>query len=92
MPQLLYRFHFREDVPMEEVEATLWLALVAMESLYGEPQARLQIAYAFDAAQRSCVIDDSTGLGEDLSCVYIGFLQLEFEPEAFRVERLEPVF
>src|SRR5262249_15574154 len=41
MSRELYRYTFAPEVPPEEVEATLLLALFAVESLHGEAQVRL---------------------------------------------------
>ncbi len=40
MSQNLYRYVFTAEVPPEEIEATLLLALFGAESLYGETQVR----------------------------------------------------
>ena len=63
MSRTLNRLQFREDVPTEEVEGILQLALLALQSLYGDPQTRLQMALSFNALKRECLIDDSTPLG-----------------------------
>ncbi len=38
----VYRYGFQPCVPLEEVEASLLLALMATESLHGEAQVRLE--------------------------------------------------
>lgn len=88
MSRMLNRLQFREDVPTEEVEAMLQLALLALQSLYGDPQTRLQVALSFNAQKRECLIDESTPLGLELGCLLLGFLQSAFEPDAIRVDRV----
>jgi hypothetical protein len=51
MPAELYRYTFGPELPPEEAEATLVLALIAVEALHGESQARLDLAHYFDAEQ-----------------------------------------
>lgn len=88
MSRPLQRLQFREDVPTEEVEAMLQLALLALQSLHGDPQTRLQVALSFNADKRECLIDESTPLGFELGCIFLGYLQAAFEPEAIRVDRV----
>jgi hypothetical protein len=88
MRQLLYRYAFNPDISIEEVEVSLLLALLAVESLHGETQTCLDTAHAFDAGKRACVIDATTAVGRDLARLFTGFLRREFGDTAFRVERL----
>lgn len=88
MSRTLNRLQYREDVPTEEVEAMLHLSLLALQSLHGDPQTRLQVALSLDAGKRECLIDESTPLGLELGCILLGFLQAAFEPEAIRVDRV----
>jgi hypothetical protein len=90
MTDLCYRCVFAAHVPIEEVEASLVLALLATESLHGEAQVRLDAGHAFDAAQRSCLIPANTPVGRDLNRLFVGFLRREFDAEAFQVERCTP--
>src|SRR3954451_25079348 len=89
MTRKLYRFTFSPDVPPQEVEASMLLAVFAVESLHGEVQVRLDAAHSFDPDGRSCVIDAGTAVGRDLNRVFIGFLRREFGEDAFRVERVD---
>ncbi len=90
MTKELYRYGFGPDVPIEEAETSLLLAILATESLHGESQARLDIAHFFDADRRACVIDASTLVGRDLNRLYVGFLRREFGEDSFNVERVAP--
>jgi hypothetical protein len=83
----LYRYQFAADVPAAEIEATLVLALFAVESLHGESQTRLDAAHHFDADRRTCVIDAGTAVGRDFNRLFVGFLRREFGEDTFRVER-----
>ena len=82
-----YRYAFADSVPAEEIEASLLLALFAVESLHGEAQALLDAAHYFDAGSHACVIDAGTEVGRDLNRLFVGFLRREFGPGAFSVER-----
>lgn len=88
MRQTLYRYQFGTEVPVEEVEATLLLALFAVESLHGESQTRLDAAHHFDADRRTCVMDANTAVGRDFNLLFAGFLRREFGADTFCVERL----
>src|SRR5262245_31194637 len=83
-----YRYSFSADVPTEEIEATLVLALLAAESLHGEARVPLDAAHAFDAGRRICEIEAGTAVGHDLNRLFVGFVDREFGPDAFRVQRI----
>jgi hypothetical protein len=85
----VYHYLFLGPVPIEEIEVSLLLAVLATESLHGEAQVRLDACHVFDAEQRRCVIDATTQVGRDLNRLFVGFLRREFGEEAFKVERLE---
>ena len=88
MTRDVYRYAFTAEVPVEEVEASLLLAVFATESLHGESQTRLDTAHFFDPTKRACVIDANTAVGRDLNRLFIGFVSREFGPDAFTVERI----
>jgi len=88
MTQELYRYTFTPDAPIEEVEASLLLAVLATESLHGESQTRLDVAHYLDPAKRACVIDAGTPVGRDFNRLFVGFLAREFGADAFQVERI----
>jgi hypothetical protein len=91
MTSNLYRYVFSAEVPVEEVEASLVLALFAVESLHGEAQTRLDARHWLDAERRACVVDAGTPVGRALNRLFVGFLRREFGEAAFRVERLAGV-
>lgn len=88
MSRELYRYSFPPHVPIEEVEATLLLAIWGTESLHGEAQTRLDAGHFLDRDRRACAIDAGTPVGRDVNRLFVGFLEREFGPESFRVERL----
>lgn len=90
MTKDIYRYSFAPPVLLDEVEATLLLAIWGAESLHGESQVRLDAAHLLDRTRRTCVIDAGTPAGRDVNRLFIGFFRREFGDDAFRVERIEP--
>lgn len=88
MGQTLYRYRFTSEASLEEIEATLLLALFGVESLHGEAQVRLDAAHRLDEEQHACVIDATTTVGQDFNRLFTGFLSREFGADTFQVERL----
>ena len=88
MTKDLYRYRFTADVPMEEVEASLLLAVVATESLHGESQTRLDAAHYLDPTKRALVIDAGTPAGRALNRLFTGLIAREFGADAFSVEHV----
>lgn len=90
MPEV-YRYEFMPHVQILEVEASLLLSSWACEGLHGESQVRMDAGHAMDEAKRKLVIDASTEVGRDLNRILTGFLQREFEPTDFSVERVTEI-
>ena len=84
----VYRYSFTPPIPLEDVEASLLLAILSAESLHGETQVRLDAAHFFDPDQRACVIDANTPVGRDINRLFVGYLRREFGEDVFTVERL----
>lgn len=85
----VFRYRFAPTVPLEEVELSLLVAIVAAESLHGEPAVRLDLAYVVDTTSHACVIDGAGPAARDLNRLFIGFLSREFGEDAFTVQRVE---
>jgi len=90
MTKEIYRYAFTSEVPVEEIEASILLAILAAESLHGEAQVRLDAAHFLDSEKRTCVIDATTAVGRDINCLFTGFLAREFGSDSFQVERVDP--
>ena len=91
MTKELYRYSFPPHVPVEDIEATLLLALWGAESLHGESQVRLDAAHFLDADRRACVIDAGTPVGRDVNRLFVGFVRREFGNDAFKVEHVDDI-
>jgi hypothetical protein len=83
-----YQYVFATSVPLEEIESTLQLAALAVQSIHGEVQTLLDLAHSFDQARRALLIDAGTASGRDLNRVFAGFLHREFGQQNFTIERV----
>lgn len=88
MNRLVYRYTVRECVPLDDIEATLLLAIWSVEALYGAAPVRLESAHLFDRERRVCVIDAGSRIGRALSRLVVGLLTRQFGVEAVEVRRL----
>ena len=88
MNRELYRYNFNSDVPLQDVEESLLLAVLATGSLHGRSQVRLDASFCLDAGKRACVVDAATDVGRSIASIFTGFLTREFGEEAFKVERI----
>ena len=85
----VYRYDFNSSVSMEEVESSLLLAILSVESLHGETDVQLNAAHFLDPHQRSCIVDAESDVGRDLNRLFAGFLRREFGSDQFRVRRVD---
>ena len=88
MNREVYRYTFDDSIPMDDVESSLLLAILSVESLHGESQAHLDVRHLMDTEQRACVIDGSTQAGSDLNRLFVGYLRREFGTEVFQVKHM----
>jgi hypothetical protein len=86
-----YSYSFSPALDIIDVEATVTLALLATESLYGEARMQLEANHSFDADNRTCVIDASGDVGRDFNQLFLGFMRREFGPASFKVRRIGAV-
>ncbi|MDQ7831358.1 MAG: hypothetical protein RDU30_06485 [Desulfovibrionaceae bacterium] len=82
----MIKFHFAEHVDMVGVEDTLFLAVLATESIHGRTGIRLDAC--FQLKGRVCTIEDDKAVGRTIAQVFAGFLAREFGEDAFNVVRL----
>lgn len=90
MAPVVYRYQFDPSVQVGEVEHTLLICLLAVQSLHGEAGARLTVGHHFDRRRRTCVVDGRTPEGRDLAKLFTGFLCEQFGETSFVVEPAEP--
>jgi hypothetical protein len=87
---MIYRYSFDDSVPVDEIEQTLTLSIVGVESLHGTSVMLLDVRHLFDAARRAVVIQADTEAGRDLARLFMGYLSQELSLERFKVDRMPP--
>ncbi|MEK7270555.1 MAG: hypothetical protein AAB215_06375 [Planctomycetota bacterium] len=87
MKKEVYRYTFAPGTRMDEVEEALLLAIFACESLHGAPRVRMDASYAADRTARTCIVDATTDVGQDICRIFTGFITREFGEDAFAVQR-----
>lgn len=85
---MVYRFKFKENIPVKEIEDSLFWAVFNAESLYGKTKVRLDASFLFDRERSVCVIDKSTEVGQHIAQIFTSLISHEFGEDAFKVERL----
>jgi hypothetical protein len=91
MSKDIYRYEFKPDTSIEDIEASLLLAILASQSLHGETQVCLDAAHFLDTAKRACIIDAGTEVGRDINRLFAGFIMREFGEDSFKVSRVDKV-
>lgn len=84
----VFRFTFTPAVNMLEAEATLQLAIVAAEGLFGEARTRMDAAYLVDAPRASMLVDGNTSVGNAVIRIFTAFATHEFGADAFSIRRV----
>ncbi len=82
----MLKFHFSEHVNMAGVEDSLYLAVLAAESIHGRADIRLEAGFRLKG--RTCSIDDGALVGRTIARVFTGFLIREFSESAFTIVRV----
>lgn len=89
MNKQVYRYEFRPEVPLGEIEEVLLLAVIAVEAVHGQAKVRLDGEFLLCEAHRAAVIDATTAVGQDLARVFTGFISEQFGESSFSVERIQ---
>lgn len=84
-----YRYCFEASLDINEVRATVMLAVLATESLHGESRVQLESRHVFSLKERECQIEAAGEIGRDLNRLLVGFLRREFGETGFQVERID---
>jgi hypothetical protein len=82
---IVFRYSFADKVPMQDIQDTLALAVLACEALHGEAGVRLETESGVDLNSRTCTIRGATEVGRDLNRMFAGLLACEYGPTAFDV-------
>jgi len=82
-----YRCTFKRHVSMDGAQDCLTLAICAAEGLHGRARLRRDGSWHLDRQRRTCTIDASSPVGQDLAKLFTGFLSREFGEGAFQVRR-----
>ena len=85
MSKTVYRFQFEDDVPLEEAETSLVLAIIAAEALHGQPAVRLSLRYLFSEEKRACAVTADNEVAHQVVLIFIQFLLRQFDDDAFQV-------
>ena len=88
MDRPIVRYRFDATVPVQELEGTLLLAVLAAESLHGEATVALDARFAIDPERCTLVIDAGTDAGRTIARVFGGYVRHEFGAGSYTVERL----
>ena len=82
-----YRYRFARAVPARDIEETLTLALMAVESLHGRARVRMDGRFRLDKDRRICLIDAGTRIGADLAKIFTGYVTREYGEKAVDITR-----
>jgi hypothetical protein len=89
MSQTLYRYQFNKKVPLQEVEDSLMLAVLAVEGIYGRSRLQLDANFLLNKGKRTCVVDTGTEVGIHIACIFTEFLSRQFGEQSFQVKRID---
>lgn len=89
MAKIVYRYEFEPEVSVEEIEESLFMAILCCEALHGKASTRLDAGHYFDRDKRSCAIDSTTQVGNDFNRLFVGFALKQFGEDSFSVERVD---
>ena len=89
MAREVYRYEFDDRIPADEIESTLLLAVIGVESLHSHAGVRLDARHIFDRERHTCVVDSDTPIGRAFNQLFTGYAAREFGEDAFQVRRID---
>jgi len=88
MPREIYRYVLGREASIIEAIAIFELALVAVQSLHGEPRTRMDTWFRVCPDGRTIDVDASTHVGKAITQVFAGLLAHAFGACGFAVNAL----
>jgi len=82
------RFVFADRVCISDAEATLHLAILAAEGLFGASRVRMDVAYFVDRTRGVIHLDTGSIPGDAVSRIFTVFAAREFGDASFTVGRV----
>lgn len=83
-----YRYQFRRDIDLRDVEDTLLLARLAAEGVFGEARVRMDSTFRIDRDARTVTMDAVGAVGRIVNAIFTVYAIKEFGRTAFTVRRL----
>jgi hypothetical protein len=83
-----YKYQFRPDIGLRDVEDTLLLAFLAAEGVFGEARVRMDGSYSPDREARALTVAASTIIGQVVNAIFTAYIIKEFGRGSFTVCRL----
>lgn len=84
----VFRFKIDSNVPLDEAEMSLHLAMFAVEGLVGPARIRLDVSYYVDEPRRVIIVDGSNEVAGAVVRVFTNLLLREFGEDSFHAERV----
>jgi hypothetical protein len=84
----VFRFSFREHVPIEDAEMTLHLAMLAAEGLFGKPRVAMEFRYELHSFESFIDINGDSEVSVAVARIYAGLLLREFGDSSFRIANI----
>jgi len=81
----VFRFSFREHVPIEDAEMTLHLSMLAAEGLFGQPRLSMEFRYELHGFESFIDINGDTEVSVAVARIFAGLLLRELGESSFRI-------
>ena len=88
MTKNFYQFRFDSEISLEDIEDTLMLVLVAVNSLHGVTRVRLDCQFVLDKKRRHVLVDGNTPVGRCFARILAGFADYAYGETGFRFRRI----
>ena len=81
------RYGLKRHVCLDTVQDCLTIAVLGVEKSYGRSRVKAEGSWHLDRQRRTCTIDASTQVGQDIAQLFTGYLAREFGETAFQLLR-----
>jgi hypothetical protein len=89
MAKRIYRYEFAASAAIADVESSILLAEMAIESIHGESDSELDLGYFLHRQKRQLIVDATTEVGRNFNRLLVGFFRREFVGNDYSVERVD---
>ena len=90
MDRSIYRYKLSPKISMIDAWNSLFLSILASESIYGRAEVRTGLRFYLDDEEHTCYFDARSDVGQHTLKVFTGLITEQFGNDSYSIDHTEP--